>query len=122
MVAKLTIRTDRCRHVIELFAVAGGGMVLTPGEKHPSPTLPFAFGEREGAKAKRPGFRPAFSVITGLPALQLSAAPRTHPAIALPNAPPRASEVNYWTSSPSTFCRAMHTSGNRTAERAAARQ
>jgi hypothetical protein len=29
---------------------------------------------------------------------------------------------DYWTSSPSTFCRATHTSGNRIAERAAARQ
>jgi len=43
-------------------------------------------------------------------------------ATAMPAAPPRASETGYWTSRPSTFCRAMHAHGNVNAGRAAARQ
>jgi len=43
-------------------------------------------------------------------------------ATAVFNAPLRASEPAYWTSSPSTFCRATHVHGDDDAGRAAARQ
>jgi len=43
-------------------------------------------------------------------------------ATAMRAAPPRARQVNYWTSRPSTFCRATHARGNSDAGRAAARQ
>jgi hypothetical protein len=43
-------------------------------------------------------------------------------ATAVFNAPPRASELAYWTSSPSTFCRATHAQGSGSVQRAAARQ
>jgi hypothetical protein len=45
-----------------------------------------------------------------------------HMATTLPAAPPRANEPAYWTSSPSTFCRATHAHGNGSVQRAAARQ
>jgi hypothetical protein len=43
-------------------------------------------------------------------------------AAAMFNAPPRTVELVYWTSRPSTFCRATHTHGDGNAGRAAARQ
>jgi len=45
-----------------------------------------------------------------------------HMATTMPVTLPRASEPAYWTSSPSTFCRATHAHGDDNACRAAARQ
>jgi len=45
-----------------------------------------------------------------------------HMATTMPAAPLRANEPAYWTSSPSTFCRATHVHGDDDAGRAAARQ
>ena len=44
--------------------------------------------------------------------LPVHAAPRMRMATAVFNAPLRASEPAYWTSSPSTFCRATHAHGD----------
>jgi len=70
----------------------------------------------------RPRRRAPVKRVIGRRGLPPSAAPRLRVATAIPAAPPRVSETGYWTSRPSTFCRAMHAHGNVNAGRAAARQ